>query len=148
MQTPNNPLTGLRYKRIATSQRPPKKEDLNFLEWETSPWTLHRCSVDHPPLYPTIRTRSTGEKINPRQTKLRYSKPAVFPSLSHGIVCHSRGDINPRCVTCSTHGKAQHEQSAVLRRTSGESPPPGGVPWRSYRPGRQRDAIWSSKGRP
>ena len=40
--------------------------------------------------------QSGGAKVNPRKAKLKYFDPAVFPTLSYGIVCQSGGDISPR----------------------------------------------------
>ena len=71
-------------------------------------------------------------KVNHQKSKSRYYEPAVFPRLSHGIVCQSRREIPPRWITWYTCGTARMERRSAKAswvipttggRTSAENSP-------------------------
>ena len=127
VQAPHNPLPGLRYKHIETSQGPPRKEALNWSAWETSPWTMCRCLGVHLPPTPTTRTHSRGGQklIHGNPSLDTTTQPPFPPSLIESSANRAR-----RLPLGESYGPLveRRKWSAALQRTLGEYPTPGRGP--------------------
>ena len=89
--------------------------------------------------------QSRKKKVNPRQAKSTYSVPAVFNTLSYGLVYQSGREIPPRWVKCYTHGTSQTERCAAKALWGNSTK--GGGPLSSHQ-GRQKNVAGSSRGQP